>query len=112
VATLRNRDPLEVIHSPDSDLTKNPLVSKNHPPRDSLNSLCFQPGVDADVTIQAAQDFFASEWADARKELAFTFSPGTNITEICPDQDRATLLGLIRPYVTKLSTDSSPDGGW
>ena len=56
-----------------------------------------------DVMIQAAQDFFSSEWADAREESGFSFSPGTEITKVCPKQDHATLLGLIRPYVIRLA---------
>ena len=55
------------------------------------------------VMIQAAQDFFSSEWADAREESGFSFSPGTEITKVCPKQDHATLLGLIRPYVIRLA---------
>ena len=55
-----------------------------------------------DVMAQAAQHFFASEWADAREEAGFSFAPGTEITEVCPEQDPATLLGLIQPYVIRL----------
>jgi hypothetical protein len=56
-----------------------------------------------DVLAQAAQDFFASEWADAREESGFSFPPGTEITEVCPEQDHATLLGLIRPVIDRLA---------
>lgn len=56
----------------------------------------------SDVMVQAAQDFFASEWADAREESGFAFPPRTEITEICPRQDHAALLGLIQPYILRL----------
>lgn len=56
-----------------------------------------------DVMVQAAQDFFASEWADAREESGFSFAPGSEITEVCPEQDHATLLELIRPYIDRLA---------
>ena len=55
-----------------------------------------------DVMAQAAQDFFASEWADAREEAGFSFAAGTEITEVCPTQDTAKLLELVRPYVARL----------
>jgi hypothetical protein len=56
-----------------------------------------------DVLIQAAQDFFASEWADAREESGFSFPPGTEITEVCPEQDHGALLELIRPVIDRLA---------
>ena len=55
-----------------------------------------------DVMAEAAQDFFASEWADAREEAGFTFAAGTEITEVCPTQDADKLLELVRPYVARL----------
>src|SRR3954464_4093728 len=56
-----------------------------------------------DVLSEAAQSFFASEWASAREEAGFSFSAGTEITEVCPDQDTDKLLELIRPYVADLA---------
>jgi hypothetical protein len=56
-----------------------------------------------DLMAEAAQDFFASEWADAREEAGFSFAAGQEITEICPDQSREKLLELIRPYVADLA---------
>ncbi|MDB5350142.1 MAG: hypothetical protein JWN86_1389 [Planctomycetota bacterium] len=56
-----------------------------------------------DVMAEAAQDFFASEWADAREEAGFCFAAGQEITDICPDQSREKLLGLIRPHVADLA---------
>lgn len=56
-----------------------------------------------DVMIQAAQDFFASEWASAREEAGFRFRPGTNINDDCPRQDEEKLLELVQPYVTRIA---------
>ena len=56
-----------------------------------------------DVMIQAAQDFFASEWASAREEAGFRFGPATNLNDECPHQDEAKLLELVRPYVARLA---------
>jgi hypothetical protein len=64
-----------------------------------------------DVMAQAAQDFFASEWADAREESGFSFPPRTEITEVCPEQDHATLLELIRPYIDRLAEAWGRGGG-
>src|SRR3954451_20645548 len=50
-----------------------------------------------DMMADAAQTFFASEWADAREEAGFSFAAGTEITEVCPDQDKEKLLDLVRP---------------
>jgi hypothetical protein len=56
-----------------------------------------------DYTLsEAAQYFFASEWADAREEAGFTFAARTEITEVCPKQASEKLLELVRPYVTDL----------
>src|SRR3954451_616301 len=54
-----------------------------------------------DVMAEAAQDFFASEWASAREEAGFSFPPGTEITEVCPTQDASRLLELVRPYIVR-----------
>lgn len=59
--------------------------------------------LDDDVMVEAAQNFFASEWADAREEAGFSFATGTEITEVCPDQDTDKLLELVRPYVADLA---------
>ncbi len=56
-----------------------------------------------DVMIQAAQDFFASEWGSAREEAGFRFRPGTNVNDECPSQHGAKLLELVQPYVTRLA---------
>ena len=56
-----------------------------------------------DLMTRAAQDIFAAEWADARKAAGFRFRPGTEVTAACPAQDAATLLRLVRPYVTRLA---------
>ncbi len=56
-----------------------------------------------DVLAEAAQSFFASEWASAREEAGFSFAAGTEITDVCPDQDSDKLLELIRPYVADLA---------
>lgn len=56
-----------------------------------------------DVMSEAAQSFFASEWADAREEAGFCFAAGQEITAICPDQSRGKLLELIRPHVADLA---------
>jgi hypothetical protein len=55
-----------------------------------------------DVMAQAAQDFFAAEWASAWEEAGFSFAAGTEITEVCPTQDADKLLELIRPYAARL----------
>src|SRR5690349_1560071 len=55
------------------------------------------------VMAQAAQDFFAAEWASAWEESGFSFAAGTEITEVCPTQDIAKLLERVRPYVARLS---------
>src|SRR3954469_19948000 len=54
------------------------------------------------VMAEAAQDFFAAEWASAREEAGFSFAAGTEITEVCPAQDTAKLLELVRPYIARL----------
>jgi hypothetical protein len=59
--------------------------------------------LDDDTLSEAAQYFFASEWADAREESGFSFAAGTEITEVCPDQDTGRLLELIKPYVADLA---------
>ncbi len=56
-----------------------------------------------DVMAEAAQDFFASEWASTWEEAGFSFGAGTEITEVCPTQDADKLLELVRPYVARLS---------
>ena len=56
-----------------------------------------------DVMAEAAQSFFAAEWASAKEEAGFRFRPGTEITDECPRQDRAKLLELARPYVARLA---------
>ena len=63
-------------------------------------------GLPDEVLISVAQDFFASEWADAREEVGFSFAPGTEITEVCPGQDADQLRTLILPYVHML------EGAW
>lgn len=60
--------------------------------------------LDDDALSEAAQYFFASEWADAREEAGFTFAAGTEITEVCPQQATEKLLELVRPYVADLTT--------
>jgi hypothetical protein len=55
-----------------------------------------------DVMAQAAQDFFAAEWASAMEEAGLSFAAGTEITEVCPTQDADKLLELVRPYVARL----------
>lgn len=57
----------------------------------------------ADVLARAAQWLFASEWASAREAAGFRFRPRTEITDICPPLDTATLVKLIRPYVARLA---------
>ena len=59
--------------------------------------------LDDDTLAEAARNFFASEWAAAREEAGFSFAAGTEITEVCPDQDTDKLLELIRPYVADLA---------
>jgi hypothetical protein len=59
--------------------------------------------LDDDVIAEAAQSFFASEWADAREEAGFSFPPGTEITEVCPKQPIVKLLERVRPYVADLT---------
>ncbi|OJW24488.1 MAG: hypothetical protein BGO49_22600 [Planctomycetales bacterium 71-10] len=49
------------------------------------------------VLARAAQDFFAAEWASSREAAGFRFRPGVEITSLCPAQDAATLLRLVRP---------------
>src|SRR3954451_21334621 len=56
-----------------------------------------------DVMAEAAQDFFAAEWASAMEGGGFSFAAGTEITEVCPPQDTAELLELVRPYVVRLA---------
>src|SRR5258705_87167 len=56
-----------------------------------------------DVMSEAARNLFASEWADAREEAGFSFAAGTEITEVCPDQDTDKLLEIVRPYVADLA---------
>jgi hypothetical protein len=58
--------------------------------------------LDDDLMSEAAQNFFASEWADAWEEAGFTFAAGTEITEVCPLQATQKLLELVRPYVADL----------
>jgi hypothetical protein len=58
--------------------------------------------LDDDTLSEAAQYFFASEWADAWEEAGFTFAAGTEITEVCPKQAPEKLLELVRPYVADL----------
>src|SRR5438874_1839407 len=55
------------------------------------------------VLARAAQDFFAAECASAREAAGFRFRAGTEITSICPAQDTAKLLRLVRPYVARLT---------
>jgi hypothetical protein len=55
------------------------------------------------VLARAAQDFFAAEWASAREAAGFRFRPRTDIAEVCPAQDPATLLPLVRPQVARLA---------
>jgi hypothetical protein len=62
-----------------------------------------QIDLDDDVMARAAQDLFASEWASSREEAGFRFRPGANITADCPAQDRAKLLEMVRPYVTRIA---------
>ena len=54
------------------------------------------------VMAQAAQDFFAAEWASAREEAGFRFRPGTEITGECPAQDGDKLIEMVRPYVARM----------
>src|SRR5262245_18654116 len=56
-----------------------------------------------DVMARAAQSFFAAEWADAREAAGLRFRPGTEITAVCPAQDAAKLLRLVRPHVARLA---------
>ncbi len=56
-----------------------------------------------EMMAQAAQDFFASEWASAREEAGFRFRPGTRINAECSSQDGEKLIELVRPYLARLS---------
>lgn len=55
------------------------------------------------VLARAAQDFFVAEWASAGEAAGFRFRPGVEITSLCPAQDAATLLRLVRPHVARLA---------
>ena len=59
--------------------------------------------LDDDILAEAAQALFASEWADAREEVGFSFAAGQEITEVCPDQDTGKLLAIARPHVDDLA---------
>ena len=74
MASLRDWGQLEVIHSLDSDHTKNPLASTDHPPRDSMNRLSSNPAStpSADVGPICSTFKASAAWRIAREARSRT----------------------------------------